>query len=76
MKASDIRALSLDEMKLKLVEFKHELFNLRFQKGAGQLENPCKLKQTKKDIARINTALSDLARNPKKMDSQGANDEN
>jgi large subunit ribosomal protein L29 len=43
MKVSDVRALSTDEMNQKLVELKHELFNLRFQKGAGQLENPRKI---------------------------------
>ncbi|KJS32025.1 MAG: 50S ribosomal protein L29 [Desulfatitalea sp. BRH_c12] len=65
MKVSDVRALSTDEMNQKLVELKHELFNLRFQKGAGQLENPRKINQSKKDIARIKTVLVEMARNPK-----------
>ncbi len=69
MKVSEIRALSRDEMQQKLVEMKHELFNLRFQKEIGQLENSSNLKGTKKDIARIKTILSELVRNPKETDN-------
>ncbi|MDA8142172.1 MAG: 50S ribosomal protein L29, partial [Desulfobacteraceae bacterium] len=43
MKVEDIRALSVGERDQKLVDLKHELFNMRFQKGAGQLENPGKI---------------------------------
>jgi large subunit ribosomal protein L29 len=64
MKAAEIRALSHDEMKQKLTDLKHELFNLRFQHEIGQLENSSKLKQTKKEIARIQTIMAELARNP------------
>lgn len=69
MKASDIRALSSDEIKQKLTDLKHELFNLRFQKGIGQLENSSKLKQTQKDIARVHTIIAEIARNPKETDN-------
>jgi large subunit ribosomal protein L29 len=69
MKASEIRALSPDEMEQKLTDLKHELFNLRFQHGVGQLENPSKMKETQKDIARINTILTEVARNPKETDN-------
>jgi large subunit ribosomal protein L29 len=65
MKVEDIRALSREEMQQKLTGFKHELFNLRFQKGIGQLENSAKIKQTQKDIARIKTVLTEMAGNPK-----------
>lgn len=65
MKIEDIRALSQGEREQKLVDLKHELFNMRFQKGIGQLENPGKIKQIKKDIARINTVATETARNPK-----------
>lgn len=68
MKASDVRALSQDELDRKLVDLKHELFNLRFQKSAGQLENPSKIKQAQKDIARIHTVLTEMARNTKETD--------
>jgi large subunit ribosomal protein L29 len=63
MKPGDARALSRDELNQKIVDLKHELFNLRFQKSVGQLENPRKIKQTQKDIARINTVLTEMARN-------------
>jgi large subunit ribosomal protein L29 len=69
MKASEIRALSPEEMQQKLNELKHELFNLRFQHEVGQLENSSKLKGAKKDIARINTVITELARNPKEADN-------
>lgn len=68
MKVEDVRALSRDEMQQKLTELKRELFNLRFQKGVGQIENPRKIKQTQKDIARIHTVLNEMARNPKEAD--------
>jgi large subunit ribosomal protein L29 len=61
MKTKEIRALSNEEMQQKLTELKHELFNLRFQHEVGQLENPSKMKQTKKDIARIRTVLNEMA---------------
>jgi large subunit ribosomal protein L29 len=57
MKASEIRELSTDEMDRKLVDLKQELFNLRFQHASGQLENPAKLGQTKRDIARVKTII-------------------
>ena len=57
MKAKEIRELSSDEMQQKLTDLKEELFNLRFQHGIGQIENPTKLKKTKSDIARVMTIL-------------------
>ncbi len=69
MKASEIRALSSEEMQQKLVDLKKELFNLRFQHEVGQLENPSKLKETQKDIARIYTITKEAARNPKENDN-------
>jgi len=61
MKASEIRELSREESERKLVELKEELFNLRFQQGIGQLENPAKMKQVKHDIARIKTLLREAS---------------
>ena len=69
MKVEEIRALGSEEMQHKLTELKHELFNLRFQHEVGQLENPGKMKQTKKDIARIYTVLNEMAGNSKKTDN-------
>lgn len=57
MKASEIIELSLEEMHRKVTDLKEELFNLRFQHEIGQLENPQKMKQTKRDIARIKTVI-------------------
>lgn len=57
MKASEIRDMSLEEMRQKVLDLNEELFNLRFQHGAGQLENPQKMKQAKRDIARMKTII-------------------
>jgi len=57
MKASEIKDLSMEEMVRKLDDLKEELFNLRFQHETGQLENPQKMKQTKRDIARVKTVI-------------------
>ncbi|MGD8367353.1 MAG: 50S ribosomal protein L29 [Desulfobacterales bacterium] len=57
MKPSEIRDMSPDEMQQKLKDLKEELFNLRFQLEVGQLENSARLKQAKKDIARVQTIL-------------------
>lgn len=69
MKASELRALSSEEMQQKLVDLKHELFNLRFQHEVGQLENPSKIKETQKDIARIYTIVKEAAHNTKENDN-------
>jgi large subunit ribosomal protein L29 len=57
MKASEIRDLNMEEMHRKLTDLKQELFNLRFQHETGQLENPQKMKQAKRDIARVKTVI-------------------
>ncbi|MBO7666177.1 MAG: 50S ribosomal protein L29 [Clostridia bacterium] len=59
MNITEIRALSSSELSKKLREEKEELFNLRFQHSINQLDNPMKLVETKKDIARILTVLRD-----------------
>lgn len=69
MKAHEIRALSSAEMEQKLTELKHELFNLRFQHEIGQLENPSKMKQTKREIARIRTVLNEMALSANETDN-------
>lgn len=55
MKVKEIRALSAAEMDEKVVSLKEELFNLRFQHATGQLENPMRIREVKKTIARIKT---------------------
>jgi len=57
MKANKIRDLSSNELEQKLLELKGELFNLRFQMATGQLENPMKVRDVRKSIARIKTVL-------------------
>lgn len=57
MKANELKELSTSEMIEKEKEFKDELFNLRFQLATGQLENTSRLKEVRKSIARIKTAL-------------------
>ena len=59
MKAKDIRALTTDQMLEKEKQYKEELFNLRFQQATGQLENTARLRQVRKNMARIKTILSE-----------------
>jgi large subunit ribosomal protein L29 len=58
MKIRELKELSVDELQAKEVELRDQLFKLRFQKSLGQLDNPMKLKNVKKDIARIRTLLN------------------
>jgi large subunit ribosomal protein L29 len=55
MKVKDIRDMNATELNQKLAGLKEELFNLRFQLATGQLENPMRIKEVKKTIARIKT---------------------
>ena len=55
MKASDIRTKSKDELNDQLGSLKKEQFNLRFQRATGQLENTARVKEIRRDIARIQT---------------------
>jgi large subunit ribosomal protein L29 len=57
MKASEIRELTAEELSAKLKELKTELFNLRFQHAINQLENPHRIVEVKRDIARVMTIL-------------------
>ncbi|MBE6582237.1 MAG: 50S ribosomal protein L29 [Clostridia bacterium] len=59
MKAYDIRNMSSEELEAKLKELKNELFNLRFQNAINQLENPHRIGEVKKDIARVMTVLNE-----------------
>ncbi|KEG19577.1 50S ribosomal protein L29 [Bartonella bacilliformis] len=55
MKAKELRAQTLDQMKDGLANLKKEQFNLRFQKATGQLEKTARVKQVRRNIARIKT---------------------
>lgn len=59
MKTTEIREMSAEERERKRLDLKQTLFNLRFQHETGQLENPQKLKQTKRDIARLETVIKE-----------------
>ena len=60
MKAVELRNLSVTELNEKLAELKAELFNLRFQHTINQLDNPMRIKVVKKEIARIQTVITEL----------------
>ncbi|GMA50454.1 50S ribosomal protein L29 [Alicyclobacillus contaminans] len=57
MKANELRGLSTEEIESRIDQLKDELFNLRFQLATGQLENPMRIRQVRKDIARAKTIL-------------------
>ena len=59
MKVTELRDMTADQLQAKLKELKGELFNLRFQHAINQLDNPHKIADVKKDIARVMTVLSE-----------------
>ncbi len=59
VKTKDLRAMSLDELQAKLLECKKEQFNLRVQQSTGQLQNTAQLAKVRKEIAKINTLISE-----------------
>ncbi len=62
MKPSELRALSDDELRRKEEELAQELYNLRFQRAVGQLANIARVKQAKRDRARVKTILVERRR--------------
>lgn len=59
MKAQEIREKSTNELQKEIITLKEELFNLRFQQATGQLENSAKMRNIRKDIARMKTILTE-----------------
>ncbi len=59
MKSEEIREMGVDELRHKEKELQEQLFRLRFQKSLGQLDNPLKLRETRRDIARVKTILKE-----------------
>ncbi|WP_033067182.1 50S ribosomal protein L29 [Thalassospira australica] len=57
MKIADLRAKSADELKQMLLDLRKESFNMRFQQASGQFENTARVRQVRRDIARIKTLL-------------------
>lgn len=62
MKPTELRVLDDASLKKQLDEFEHELFNLRFQRAAGQLPNFNRLTELRRDIARVKTVMRDRER--------------
>ena len=62
MKATDIRSRTLDELSEEVDTLSKEIFNLRFQRASGQLENTARVRQVRRDIARIKTILGERHR--------------
>ena len=59
MKVNEIRGLKIEELQEKLQDLKKELFNLRFQHATNQLDNPMRIAEVKKTIARIKTVIKE-----------------
>ncbi|HEY4662821.1 MAG TPA: 50S ribosomal protein L29 [Candidatus Humimicrobiaceae bacterium] len=59
MKISEIKEQNKEELETKLLDIKKTLFNLKFQKATGQLDNPVKIRNLRKDIARIKTLIKE-----------------
>ncbi len=62
MKAEDLRTKTPDELRQQLLDLKKEAFNLRFQKASGQLENTARVREVRRDVARVKTLLHDKRR--------------
>ena len=61
MKASDVKAKTADELLDQLAKLKKEQFNLRFQQAGGQLDNTARVREVRRDIARIKTVIGQQA---------------
>jgi large subunit ribosomal protein L29 len=62
MKADKLREMNTDELRGKERELQEQLFRLRFQKSLGQLDNALKIRETRRDIARVKTVMKQLAK--------------
>ena len=61
MKATEVRAKTPDELKAMLLDLRKEQFNLRFQRATGQTENVARVRQVRRDIARVKTIVRERA---------------
>jgi large subunit ribosomal protein L29 len=75
MKAHELKQLSDAELQKRIQDEEESLTNLKFQKVIGQLENPMRLGQVRKEIARIKTILRDRQLHPSKVQSAADNNE-
>ncbi len=65
-KPSELRTMTADELKQEEANLRKELFNLRFQKVTGEIENPMRIKETRKDIARVLTVMTEKSKEANK----------
>lgn len=65
MKSKEIREMSLSEIKTRLVSTEEELFNLRLQLSMKQMENPMKIRESRRQVARLRTILHEKERKEK-----------
>ena len=62
MKFEEVRSMTPDQLREELLNLKKEAFNLRFQQVIGQLENTARMREVRRDIARVKTVLTDVGR--------------
>jgi large subunit ribosomal protein L29 len=74
MNAQELRDKTPDQLRDDLVQLKKEAFNLRFQAAAGSLENPARMRQVRRDVARVKTILNEKAA-AAASDASSANDQ-
>jgi len=65
MRASELRDLTIEELRQKEQDFRKELFNLRFQSATGEIQNPMRIRAVRKDIARILTVITEKMKEQK-----------
>jgi large subunit ribosomal protein L29 len=63
VKTKDLRAMTVDELETKLTENKKEQFNLRVQQATGQLQNTSNIRKVRREIAKINTLITERKKN-------------
>ncbi len=61
-KASELRSLTVDELRQEEVNLRKELFNLNFQKVTGEIENPLRIRQVRRHVARVLTVINEKKR--------------
>jgi len=67
MKPADIRAMTIDQIDDEVLKLKKEHFNLRFQRATGQLENTARVREVRRDIARLKTVAQQKRQGPAKQ---------
>jgi large subunit ribosomal protein L29 len=71
MKAVELRDMTVEELRGKEQDLRREVFNLRFQSATGEIENPRRIRQVKREIARVLTVISERGRQEQKPEGGG-----